>query len=36
LAASLGTTDLMALDSKAIEGGQYYHLAVDWTKVTFA
>ena len=36
LAASLGTTDLMALDRKAIEGGQYYHLAVDWTKVTFA
>jgi hypothetical protein len=36
LVAGLGTTDVMALDNKAIEGGQYYHLAVDWTKVTFA
>ena len=36
LVAGLGTTEVMALDSKAIEGGQYYHLAVDWTKVTFA
>ena len=36
LAAGLGTTDLMALDSKTIEGGQYYHLTIDWTKVTFA
>jgi hypothetical protein len=36
LVAGLGTTAVMALDSKAIEGGQYYHLTIDWTKVTFA
>ena len=36
LVAGLGTTEVMALDSKAIEGGQYYHLTIDWTKVTFA
>jgi len=36
LVAGLGTTEVMALDNKAIEGGQYYHLTIDWTKVTFA
>ena len=36
LVSGLGTTEVMALDSKAIEGGQYYHLTIDWTKVTFA
>jgi len=36
LIAGLGTQAVMDLDNKAIEGGQYYHLAVDWTKVTFA
>jgi hypothetical protein len=36
LVTGLPTESVMALDGKAIEGGQYYHLAVDWTKVTFA
>ena len=36
LASTLGTSEWQALDSKAIEGGQYYHLTIDWTKVTFA
>jgi hypothetical protein len=36
LVAGLATQAAMELDNKAIEGGQYYHLAVDWTKVTFA
>jgi len=36
LVAGLGTTAIADLDNKAIEGGQYYHLIVDWTKVTFA
>jgi hypothetical protein len=36
LVAGLGTTAVMELDNTAVEGGQYYHLTVDWTKVTFA
>jgi len=36
LVASLSTTDVMALDNAAVEGGQYYKLVIDWTKVTFA
>jgi hypothetical protein len=36
LVAGLATTEVMALDSKTVEGGQYYHLTIDWTKVTFA
>jgi hypothetical protein len=36
LVSNLGTTAIADLDNAAIEGGQYYHLIVDWTKVTFA
>lgn len=36
LIAGLGADAVTALDNKAIEGGQYYHLVVDWTKVSFS
>jgi len=36
LVSSLATTDVIALDNAAVEGGQYYKLVIDWTKVTFA
>ena len=35
LTAGLGADAVTALDNKAVEGGQYYHLVVDWTKVSF-
>ena len=35
LIAGLGAEAVTTLDNKAIEGGQYYHLVVDWTKVSF-
>jgi hypothetical protein len=36
LVTGLGTVAIAELDNRAIEGGQYYHLVVDWSKVTFA
>lgn len=36
LIAGLGADAVTALDNKAVEGGQYYHLVVDWSKVSFS
>jgi secreted PhoX family phosphatase len=36
LVAGLAADAVTALDNKAIEGGQYYNLVVDWTKVSFS
>jgi hypothetical protein len=36
LVANLGAAEVTTLDNHAVEGGQYYKLVIDWTKVTFA
>lgn len=36
LMGGLGADAITALDNAAIEGGQYYKLVIDWTKVVFA
>ena len=36
LVANLGAAEVTTLDNHAVEGGQYYKLVIDWTKVAFA
>ncbi len=36
LVGGLSAAEIEALDNAAIEGGQYYKLVIDWTKVVFA